>query len=807
MTPILREYILKGLFLGLWAYLALVQDPAAPDWPRFGRVLIWMTAGLIVGLIAGGVVQIRRGYRPADNLKAFPLVVLIESSFWIYAGILGGLTLGLVLEYDPRPDRDWLGYCAVGGAVLGYGFYQLRGLRDSFTRFLVALIVGGIITYLALHYLFQLPSFTDVASHRVLGTVILAGLPFFYLLTFCGEAEESEVEIAALCAALGIGLYLIFSGSESLLGDKWIFLAPLIIYFVYVTRWLPFLRVFKHTLRGYTAMNLEQPIAALRAFRRALTLSPNDELATEGMWALHQRIDVARLPADSPILSFLDYEFCLNQAAAYLVGPRTPSEAERNKALRMIDLVERQKPVLAARADYLRAVALTHAKQFDDAANVLARLLDPATPYSGESRKAILLDAWDLALRLHPELVRRLGESELEKPGRRMEAIGAVERRLRAQPNDARACELKDYLYAGLTESEFVADAASGAPDDFNYDYVEQLGLTLLETQRERGMAYLRIAGRGLPSRAVVIFAKLAEAADGDAVRGYLEQVKRAGLQAGVQNLTSEQRGLYFAAIKKLAVDAEARKDYESAIGDYRLLLESGHGELEQFRKLADLYELAGDDLNALLMTETALVYNATDKDLLTRKDRYYAFVTLERVRGARESISRFFDVEYCVNKARQILEQKEADGETLNWALHLARLATIIQPESTAARLIEARALLRRGDRDAALIRLEDLRETKPSGANDDAWYTATKILGDLYFQELDRPDLAVRCYLDFREYSKSGADTLFNAARCYEAMDQPKNAIKYYEAVLAYEHHPKYWDAKSALERLRAG
>jgi tetratricopeptide (TPR) repeat protein len=637
----------------------------------------------------------------------------------------------------------------------------------------------------------------------VLGTVILAGLPFFYLLTFCGEAEESEVEIAALCAALGIGLFQLFAGRESLLGDKFIFAAPLILYFIYVTRLLPSLKVFKHTLRGYTALNLGQHVEALLSFKRALALAPKDDLAANGMWELHQRVDVAKLPSDSPLLEHLDYDFCLNQAAAYLM--QTPSEAERQKAVRMLDLVEQQKPALTARVDYLRAIALTHAKKFDEAAHVLSRLLDPETPYETRTRNRVLFDAWDLALRLHPELIKRLGEAELAKPGRRMQAIAAVERTLAAEPRHPVALELQAVLYAGLSEAEYVADAASGPPREFNYDYAEQLGLAFVEkNQTERGMAFLRIAGRGLPERGPAIFSKLAELAEPDAARGYREQVKRCGQQIGVKNLAADQRPLYFAAVKQLAADAEARGDFEAAIGDYRLWLESGAGELEGFRKLADLYEHNKDAMNALLMTETGLVYNSADKDLLARKDRYYYSVEIDRLKDVRDKVERFFDVDYCVNKAKQILD-RDPDAESLDWALHLAQLAKVIKPNETAVRLVEARVLLRKGDRDAALQKLEDIREeTKPTGSGDDAWYVATKILADLYFNDFNRPDLAVHCYQDYRNYSKSGADTLFNIAKCYEAAGDHPRAIKFYEAVTAYEQHPKYWDAKEAISRL---
>lgn len=814
MNPLLFESVLKGVFLGLWAYLAL-QQPATPDWPRFGRTVGWMAGGLALGLVAGAVAQVRRGYRPAANPKAFPLVVLFESPFWVYLGTVGGLGLGAVLNYDPNPARDWLAYCVAGGAVLGYGFHQLRQVTSWVWRFGLAAVVGAALVYLAVAYLDELPELATPAERQALGVAILIGLPFFYLLTFCGEAEESEIEIAALCAGLGIGLHLLgLSSGTNLLGGKVVFLLPIALYVVYATRVLPGLRVFKHTLRGYSALNAGRFADALQAFKRALRLNPASELATEGMWAVHQRVDVTRLPSDSPLLGHLDYQFCLDQAAGLLLGGRTPTAAEREKAGRMLDLVERQKPALLPRVDYLRAVSLTHAKQFDPAAETLSRLLDPETPNDPAARRAVLFPAWDLALRLHPELVRRLGDAELAKPGRRMEAIGAVERKLAESPNDPTAVELKTVLYAGLTEAEFVADAASGLPADFNFDYAEQLGLALADDadpgKRERGMAFLRVAGRGLPGRGPTIFTKLSEAADRagrtDEAHGYREQVKRCGLQVGPKNLPPDQRQVYFATVKALAEEAEARGDYEAAIADLRLYLEGGSGELELYRKMADLYEKNKDPLNALLMTETALVYSGKDRDLLARKDKYYYSVEVDRLRAVREKVEPFFDADYCARKAKQILDQRDADGEMIDWALHLCRLARVVRPAALAVRVAEARCLLRKGERDEALRVLEDVREAKPAGGDDqEAWFQATKLLGDMYLDELNRPDLAVRCFTDYREYTRSGADTLYNIARAYEALGDTANAIKFYDAVTAYDQHPRYWDAKEAVRRLK--
>lgn len=220
--------------------------------------------------------------------------------------------------------------------------------------------------------------------------------------------------------------------------------------------------------------------------------------------------------------------------------------------------------------------------------------------------------------------------------------------------------------------------------------------------------------------------------------------------------------------------------------------------------QIADLYEKNKDPLNALLMTETGLIYNAKDKDFLARKDKYYYSVDVERLKQVKDKVERFFDVDYCARKAKAILDQREVEADSLDWALHLVRLAKVMKPKDTGVRHAEARCLLRQGDRDGALAVLEDLREDKPSG-EDDAWYEATRMLGNIYLNELNRPDLAVHCFLDYRNYSKSGADTLFNIAKSYEGTGQIGNARKFYEAVTAYEQHPKYWDAKEALERLK--
>jgi tetratricopeptide (TPR) repeat protein len=828
MNAATREYIAKGIFLGLWAYLALLR----PDWAAFGRVLAWAGVGLALGLAAGVVLQFLRGYRPQANPLGFLLLVLLDSSYFIYLGLIGGLGAGVVFA-DPElaaadaalggvvggpgavPPKvaDWLLYFVVGGAVLGFLLYRLTQVRDWLYRVVLGGVLGAAIIYFGSYYIQTVLALSEPAQ-RQFAVYLLIGLPLFYLLSFCGETEESEVEIAALCAGLGLGLYLVrLSSRLPEYGDKLIFLVPLLVYFLYVTRYLPYLRVFKHVLRGYGNLHLGKVRPALVSFGRALRLDPRSRLAAQGLWALHRRVDVSRL--DEETVGLLNFDFCLDIAQQLVIKDRPPTESERAEAARMLDLVERHRPALLPRADYLRAVSLTHAKRFDEAAGYLSRLLDPETPYpSAEVRRAVMFPAWDLALRLHPELVKRLGERELAKPGRRVEAIAAVERQLASQPDDPAALELRRTLYAGLTEAEFVAAAATEAPAEFNYDYVEQLGLALVDDpdpgRVERGMAYLRIAGRGLPGRGPAIFTKLADLAaqrgDAEAARGYLGQVKRSGQLVGPGNLPADQRGLYVAALRRLSDDAAARGDFQAAVDDYRLFVEAGHEDANTLRRLAELYDRNGDPLNALLIVERGLLYAKADKDLFDKKALFYKEVPVERVAAVRDKVAGWFDVGYCVRTAQAVANQKELDAETLDWGLHLARLAKVVKPESHAVQLAEARLLLRKGERQEALRMLEDIREAKRgSGDEEDAWFIATKILGDLYLDELDRPDLAILCYTDYREYQRSGADTLYRLGEAYERKGDTRAAIKSYELVTAYQNHPRYWDATEAVRRLK--
>src|SRR5262249_29769246 len=400
------------------------------------------------------------------------------------------------------------------------------------------------------------------------------------------------------------------------------------------------------------------------------------------------------------------------------------------------------------------------------------------------------------------------------------EAIAATERKLAADPTNPAAKEYRAVLYSQLTEGEFIAAVAPNGkpPKDFSYDYVEQLGLSLVDDtdpeRRERGMGYLRIAARGNPERAPGVYLKLAQMhekeGDADNVKKSLEMARQVGMGLGVRNLPRDQRPFYFDALRRLADIADAAGDHETAIAELRQYQEDGGpAALGTYRKLGDLYAKTHDLMNPVLMVETGLPYDSTDRDLQRKRDSYYYSLPPERLEAVKERVTKWFDVRYCVYKAMAVLNSKEESAELLDWASHLAKLARIMRPDSNGVRLVEARVLLRPGERDEGLKILEGIHYDgkKGSGDEEEAWYTATKLLGQLYLDELGKPENALHCYLAYKDYFKSGADTLYQIARCYEAKGDTKHAIQFYSAVTAYEGHTLYWDAKDALKRLGKG
>jgi hypothetical protein len=818
MRRMQTESVLKGIYLGLLLFAAIHES----NWQELVRVVLLTLAGLAIAGLLAGWRKLSEGYSARGRLAAFAFFVLLESPELVYGGILIGMTVGAISLRQTDGSSWSLGVLAATGAVLGVLWRLLRRVRNSWTRIglglgLAALISAGVLLWSGMFGELgeRLGLTNPVRNPTIFAVQLLLGIPLFYVLVFAGREDESEAEIGAMSALLGLGIAMLAPQSSSIQTTG--FIIALMIYFWYALQVLPGLRVFKWVVRGLSYESIARHRQAILSFQSALRLDPRNKLARQGLWSVHRSLDLGQLAGDAETLSVLDVDMCLERAGALLVEAG-PDSARLQEARRLLELVLSQRPALRAVVHYWRAVANTHERQFNEAAAELEQVLDPSTYLPDDRcRKAILLPAWQLAVRLHPELARRVGTPQLAIPGRRMEAIAAVERHLAEHNEDADVWGFKRVLYQDLVEAEY--DAAAG-PDgqapEFDHGYAHQVGLALIgDPERwQRGCEFLRVAARGLPAHGPSIFCAIAQAyqkhGEGQKAWDGFEQAQRAGRAVGAKNLANDERQAYFAAVKILGDAALAHNRLDLAVENYQLYAEYERAGLETLRTLADLHERRGDPLAALRVTEQALLYNARDKDFLARKDRYYYSVLPADLRARLESIRGGFDVPYCIKKARVLLDAKNWDLETLDWAQHLAELALVVQPANVLAKVQVARARLRRGEKEEAVTILEELRGAKPesfaSGEDEEGWYLACKLLGELYLYDLARPDLALECFQAYRQSAKSGADTVYKMGQAYEQLGDRSRAAKFYKHVVAFEGHPLAPDAHEALHRLEA-
>ena len=826
MRWVQAEYALKGIFLGLLLFVGL----QAPSWEVVGRIAVYMLIGLGTGMTIGMLRQLGDLPRMIQKPHAFIVFLLLENPLLIYAGVLGGLVYGAFTEVQiaglasiaeqltavsdvgtGSSINSLLLILAIIGGIAGYGFGELRTVRDPRYRLGLAIAVGAAIVYAIVLWLekFSGGSFLqDPEKRQMLGLHILMGLPFFYLLCFVGIAEESEAEIAGLCTMLGFAIYLLSPNTYPAMA----LILPAAIFFGYTVYVLPTLKVFKYTLRGYIYSECGKLRPALLSFRRALELDPQNQLASMGMDALHANIEIEKV--DAATLGLLDPNRCLNRVRRLL--SQKPSQDEMNKAHHVLNLVEKLWPKLVSHIVYYRAVAAIHARDLDKSAEMLTDLLNPEGWFPNDAaRKTILFDAWQLVLLVHPVLKERVGEPQIEAPGRRVEAICAVERQLALQPGEHSVLEFRKSLYEQLQEREYFESAKSGVPADFSHRYTEEIGMKLIANpdQWQRGAQYLRMAANGQPLRRPSIFKRLSEAyaQTGETLQAtrYLQFVRECGQEVGLQNLPDDQRQIYFSTVKRLGDEAAARNDLDEAIYNYSLATHDPVSGVPTLRALAEQYEKKQDIFNALRITEKALCHDGSDPDLLAKKDKYYYSIEPDVLRTAAkadDNVRKYFDVNYCVKKAKGILESRTDDLEMLEWADHLMKLAMVMQPKNLLALVVKARLHLRRGERTEGLTVLEDVREMKPSGTDEtDSWYFVQKQLGTLYLDELNRPDLAIPCFTEFLNDVKSGGETHYQLGRAYEAVNDNKNAVHHYQMVLAYEGHPRYWDSQQAVRRIK--
>ncbi len=816
MNWVKSEYILKGIYLGLLLFAALQNL----SWNQVGEIALYVCGGLGVALIVSlfRVATQLRGIRKSP--VGFLVYVILENPLLIYAGIIIGLAVGVLTNRLPIASEEnptgqdplILGYCILGGAILGYGFGELRAAKmEMIYKFLIALGVGALMVAGIWFWLSEGNLLRDELSRQQLGAVLLLGLPFFYLLTFAGVAEESEVEIAAWCAVLGLGLYYLnpFQAAPNL--AAFVFVLPVVLYCLYTIKVLRPLRVFKHTLRGMSHAEVGRVREALESFNRALQLDRKNVLAKQGLMKLHRTVDLNKLDAET--IAMMNPNLCLVQAANLLVSDKPPTPEQITESRKLLQMVEQGWPQNQAIVEYYRVIADTHAKEFETAVNRLRFLLNPENwPAPNPARDKILHEAWELGLRTHPRLKNEAALVELNQVGRRVEAIRAHERQMALTPSNPLPQQYRDELLHDLTEDEY-ARSVRGPLIDFPYGKCEELGLELLKSQDryERGEEFIRIAAHGQPTRAPSLFQIIidfyAQRGNTHKVREYRKLIRETSREFGLDKLPKDQKAIYFNTVKLLAEEAASIGDYKEAIYNQSLYTQYEESGKQTLRLLAEYYEKDNQVIEALRVTEKALIYGE-DKDLLAKKDKYYYSIEPEMLRSIVKEVKPFFDVKYCVNKAKALLDSQNPELDILDWAFHLSQLAMIMEPKNMLAMLQYARCQLRRGERDEALRVLEDIHEMEYSGNDErDAWYFTVKQLALLYIDEYNRPDLAIDCLKKYHASEKSGADTLYHLGRAFEAKGDIPNAIRYFEGVVkGYEKHPIRYDAEENLRRLRS-
>src|SRR5690242_1714790 len=100
------EYILKGVYLGLMLFAALLLAAAGDNpWQTLWRVNLCTLAGLVLALAAAAFLKLREGFRVKGRLLIFLLFLLLESPTFVYAGILLGAVVGAFLAHQEGLDH------------------------------------------------------------------------------------------------------------------------------------------------------------------------------------------------------------------------------------------------------------------------------------------------------------------------------------------------------------------------------------------------------------------------------------------------------------------------------------------------------------------------------------------------------------------------------------------------------------------------------------------------------------------------------------------------------------------------------
>jgi tetratricopeptide (TPR) repeat protein len=285
-----------------------------------------------------------------------------------------------------------------------------------------------------------------------------------------------------------------------------------------------------------------------------------------------------------------------------------------------------------------------------------------------------------------------------------------------------------------------------------------------------------------------------------------LAEVKGWAKLLGSNELSAESKAAYFSTIRQLGEAAYRDGRLDEAIENLILCIENPDCAADTLRLIAECYEKKGDVLNTLWYNEQCLLYDAKNPTDLDRRSRVYYSLTPDEVRKHAGKLEKVIDQNYLASKTRELLELKNATAEQYEWARHLAEILLAIAPERITGWVLLGRAQLRLGNSVNAVEVLEkayQLGKSKKQGGEDlEDWYLACRILGDYYLQQ-ERFAEALASFSDYRQSTKSGADTLFKLGQAAERLGELTKAKNFYEHANMFDHPNKY-EVNLALDRI---
>jgi tetratricopeptide (TPR) repeat protein len=803
----LHEYLTKGLALGVLSYLGYTGQPMATA-VVYGLVLL----GLVVSLWLAS--QRAKSVNPTTWTLSYIIYLLLEFPVLHFAAVLAGLMVGallitFVLQAWTVSDL----FFALGlGVATGVALIAMRFIAQKNLRRVAVLVLGAGAITLIIFYLFR----DDVKVNPTLfGLHLLLAIPVLYILTIAGRTEETEIEIGLVCVLLGLALWVMLGPAFQIMA----MLIPLVIYVGYTQYLLRDMQAFKALLRGMGHARLGATAEALTSFRRALHFSPRHQAARQELWKVHRQIDLRQIHQDQRLLQLIDFDMCLQRARDILFSENLSND-QIAEAKQLLDLVVDQRPSLRPAVMYYRAVAYTHAREFDKAETTLRQLLDAGefSPEEEASRNSVIIPAWQLALLQHTELRKRVGEPLLAA-GQRMNAVAAIEKAT-GDTTVEDVLALKAKLYEGITLAEYNREAGTNLTQQasaFDHRFVYDRGLALLDDpqQYERGIELLAMAVRGQPRHAAAVWKIAADAAtkhgNSKLASQALNEVKVWAGLLGVKEISPESQAAYFATVKQLGEQAyhEAKAGRQSpqvAIDNLLLASEATESGVDTLRMLAELFEMQGNVVQTMHYNEQCLMYDGKNPQYLERKERIYVSLTTSEVTANADKLSKLIDVGYLVKKSKELLDLKNAGLDQLNWARHLAELLTVATPEKVAGWVLIGRCFLRLGQTENGVKALGYAVQSgislKPTGEDLEQWYLACRIMGDHHLQQAKYAE-ALECYQHFSQSTRSGAETYYKMGQAAEGLGDRAAARRHYLSANMYDHPNKY-EVTQALERL---